>query len=153
MPEQKKYEYDIYYEFEFSAHGFNGGSTVNNIDEQNDIFSATSGDGYRMIVVVGDRFMNGIFIASEKIKQCYTMWNNTLHDINHMASGYKAGFNVIPPDIEYIIGWQDEATWDEITKEVVLTLHIEKDAPKFKSWENYINISKKINRTPNVSVV
>ena len=146
------YDKDKFYRFAFVAD-----SLVHITDDKKEesltVFNATKENGHTVIAAIGDSFMNGIFVAGSEIKKSHTKWNNTLHDINHMGSGYSLGFTTVPSNIEYIVGWQDGSKYDEETKALTINLHIEKDAPKFEAWENYVNISSKINRTPNVSVV
>lgn len=148
------YEEGKYYEFTFNASLSDVLKDVSSNDDKiNELVnSAISDNGYSMTIVVGNRFMHGIWISASEIKQIYKGWNGTLHDINHMGSGYMAGFSVVPSDISYIVGYQDSLTFDESTNEVKANLHIEKNAPKFNVWKNYMDICAKINRIPNVSM-
>ena len=58
---------------------------------------------HRMTIVIGDRFMNRIFISKEELKKCYKQFNKTLHDMNHKGTGYNAGFTHVPSDLSYEI--------------------------------------------------
>ena len=113
---------------------------------------ATEKDGYTATIVIGDRFMKGVFVAADEIKKVYKGWNNTLHDLNHMGSGYAAGFSVIPADISYIVGYQDKLTYDAKTKAVQAKIHIDEKAQRYNEWQSYANICNQINRPLNVSM-
>lgn len=113
---------------------------------------ATEGKGYNATIVIGDRFMKGVFIAADELKKVYKGWNNTLHDINHMGSGYAAGFTVIPSDVSYNVGYQDGLTYNETTKAVQAKIHIDKDSKRYDEWESYANICNQIKRPINLSV-
>ena len=113
---------------------------------------ATDGSGYNATIVIGNRFMKGIFIAADELKKVHKQWNKTLHDLNHMGSGYMAGFSVIPADVSYIVGYQDGLKFDDTTKAVTAKVHIDKEAPRYAEWESYANICSKIGRPINVSM-
>lgn len=142
-----KYEQGKYYEFKFDSH-----FEYNKVKDIEWALSTTRKDGHSTVIIIGDRFMRGIFVSADAVKKSYEGWNRTLHDINHMGSGYAAGFSVIPPDIEYIVGWQDGLSYDDVTKEVKANLHIREGSPKYETWKNYVEICASINRSPNVSV-
>ena len=147
----KKYEKGKFYKFKFDAIT----PRVESINSGYEKFieKAISDDGHNVVIAIGDRFMRGVFISKKELKLAHKGFNNTLHDLNHMGSGYQISmFESMPPDISYFVGWQDNALYDEKTGEVRAQVHIEKAAPRYKDWENYVNISSKIGRTPNVSM-
>jgi len=144
------YEEGKYYEFTFSINLSEIINKDNNINEL--VTTLTGTDGKQMTIIIGNRFMQGIWISASELKQTYMGWNKTLHDINHMGSGYSAGFSIIPSDISYIVGYQDNIVFDESTNEVKANLHIEKTSPRYNDWKNYMDICTKIGRIPNVSV-
>ena len=113
---------------------------------------ATDGEGYSATIVIGNRFMKGIFIAADELKKVHKGWNNTLHDLNHMGSGYMAGFSVIPSDISYIVGYQNGLKFDDNTKAVTAKVHIDKESPRYDEWQSYANICNDINRPLNLSM-
>lgn len=145
------YEKEKYYPFQFESLDGNGEPTE--FDYTKFVESATSQKGFNMVIAIGNRFMKGIYISTKEMKAAYKGFNNTLHDLNHMGTGYMAGFfAVVPSDISYIVGWQDGLSYDNATDEVRANVHIEKTAPRYTDWESYINISAKIGRMPNVSM-
>lgn len=151
MDDDDKYEKEKYYAFKFDANIGNSEPTEFNCMEF--IEQATSEKGFNMVIAVGNRFMKGIYVSKEAMKLSHRGFNNTLHDLNHMGTGYANNmFSAIPSDISYIVGWQDGLSYDDKTNEVRANVHIEKDAPRYNDWKNYIDISAKIGRNPNVSM-
>ena len=128
------------------------GDSINSTDDKPIAFQATEGKGYNAVVVIGDRFMKGVFVSSEELKKVYKGWNNTLHDLNHMGTGYQAMFSVIPADVSYVVGFQNNLSYDSKTKEVRADIHINEKSVRFNEWESYISICDSIKRPPNVSM-
>lgn len=129
------------------------GNTNISDDSESIAMQATNKKGYKAIILIGDRFMHGVFVAGTEVEKAYKGWNNTLHDINHMGSGYRASmFTVVPPDISYIVGYQNSLDYNKTTKAVEATIHIDKNAVRYNDWKAYVDICNEINRPPNVSV-
>jgi len=145
-----KYEKGKYHEFRFDS--FDGDEEPTEFNYTEFVEKATSQKGFNMVIAIGNRFMKGVYISKEEMKAAHRGFNNTLHDLNHMGSGYMAYFSLVPPDISYIVGWQDNLSYNEATDEVRANVHIEKTAPRYSDWKNYIDISAKIGRIPNVSM-
>jgi len=145
-----EYEKGENYEFRFDSVFGDGKSTEFNYAEF--IEKATSPNGYNMVIAKGNMFLKGIYISTKEMKAAHKGFNNTLHDLNHMASGYANGFSIVPPDISYIVGWQDGLSYDDTTDEVRANVHIEKTAFRYDEWKSYIDVSSKAGRTPNVSM-
>jgi len=108
----------------------------------------------KAVAVIGDKFMKGIFVSYEKLKESLEEWNGTLHDINHMGTSYPDPSSPIGtrPNLEYIIGYNDSAEIDPVTKAVRVTVHINHEAPKYQAWKSYIDICKAKKSIPNVSM-
>ena len=160
MPDKGDKQIEFYFEgmeieegkqYVFTYSG-NDGNTVISDNDESIAMQATEGKGYGATIIVGDRFMKGVFVAADELKKAYKGWNNTLHDLNHMGSGYMAGFSVVPADVSYIVGYQDNLTYDAKTKEVRAMIHIDKDSERYSEWQSYVNICNQIKRPPNVSV-
>lgn len=135
------------------TYGGDVGDTSISDDSESIAMQATEGKGYKATIIIGDRFMHGVFVAGAELEKAHKGWNNTLHDINHMGSGYRISmFETVPPDISYIVGHQDGLTYNKTTKAVEAIIHIDKEAERYKTWLTYVNICSKINRPPNVSV-
>lgn len=148
----EKYEKGKYYSFQFDS--FDGYVTPSEFDSVEFVEMATSKKGYNMVIAIGNRFMKGVYVSTKELKATHKGFNNTMHDLNHMGSGYMPNFfTLVPPDISYIVGWQDGLSYDDATDEVRANVHIEKTAPRYADWKNYIDISAKIGRVPNVSMV
>lgn len=141
-----------YYKFESEV--FSGYGKSTDFDYTQFVEKATSEKGFKMVIAKGNMFMKGVYISTKEMKMAHKGFNNTLHDLNHMGSGYRAGFfSVVPPDIAYIVGWQDGLSYDNATDEVRAYVHVKETAPKYEDWKNYIDISAEIDRMPNVSMV
>ena len=160
MPEKGDKQIEFYYEGmkieKGKRYAFIFSSDIGNTELPNDnkpiAMQATEGKGYTGTIVIGDRFMKGVFVAADELKKVYRGWNNTLHDMNHMGSGYMAGFSVIPSDVSYMVGYQDGLTYNETTKAVQAKIHIDKDSKRYDEWESYANICNQINRPINLSM-
>jgi len=139
-----------YYAFKFDSILGNTGQDTASISKS--FAEKAKGEGYRATIVIGDRFMKGIFVSAKETESVHKQWNNTLHDLNHMGSGYRVMFSVVPSDISYVVGYQDDAKYDKSTKETTVAVHIEENSPRYNEWKSYIAICEKINRTPNVSM-
>lgn len=148
----KEFEEGKYYPFIFDAQEITKPEETKDNKSIGFVESAISDNGYTMTIAVGNRFMKGIYVSSLELKRITQGFHNTLHDLNHMGSGYQIGFTIIPSDIAYVVGYQDNPKFDDSTGELKADLHIEKDSPKYNDWKNYINISAKIGRIPNVSM-
>lgn len=107
----------------------------------------------RATAVVGNRMMNGYFMSYSELKKSLDQWNGTLHDISHLGTSYPDN---APPfkreNIDYIIGYQSNAEANDKTKEITMDVNVYKHSEKYKSWKSFIDINKKANKTPNVSV-
>lgn len=147
----EEHEKGEYYEFKFDSFLGDGESTEFNYAEF--VEKATSKKGFNMVIAKGNMFMKGIYISTKEMKAAHKGFNNTLHDLNHMGSGYMASFfSVVPSDISYIVGWQDGLSYDNATDEVRANVHIKKTATRYDDWKTYIDISAEIDRNPNVSM-
>ena len=152
LMEIEKYEKEKYYEFGFDSDGKFG--VPADIDYTKFVEKATGKKGFNMVIAKGNMFMKGVYISKKEMKMAHKGFNKTLHDLNHMGSGYVASlFTVVPPDISYMVGWQDGLSYDDATDEVRANVHIKKTAPRYEEWQNYIDISMEIGRKPNVSMV
>jgi len=147
-----KFDAEAYYKFEFD--GSDGYGESPDSDYTEFVEKATSKEGFNMVIAKGNMFMKGVYLSSKEMRMAHKGFNNTLHDLNHMGSGYMISFlQVVPPDIAYIVGWQDDLSYNDATDEVRASVHIREQAPKYNDWKNYIEISEKIGRMPNVSMV
>lgn len=139
--------------YAFTNDGGDAGYPSVSDSDESVAMQATGEKGYRATIIIGDRFMHGVFIAGTELEKAYRGWNNTLHDINHMGSGYQASmFTAVPADISYIVGHQDSLSYNKTTKAVEATIHIDKNAVRYNEWKAYVDICNAINRPPNVSV-
>jgi len=116
-------------------------------------FMASSEKGYNMVVAIGNRFMNGVYVSNKVLKDANKGFNNTPHDMNHMGTGYQAGvFTRVPADISYVVGYQDNLHFDNESGEIRATTHISETAVRYAEWKSYVDICAKMGRTPNVSM-
>lgn len=103
------------------------------------------------VVAVGDRFYGNIYVPSKVLKDTAKKWNGTYNDISHLATAYPAGFSAIE-NMEYITGYNSDAFFDESISAVRVKMHINHDAPKYKTWKNFVDTSRDAGRIPNVSI-
>lgn len=102
------------------------------------------------VLIIGDRFMNGEFVPARLVKNAYQQLNGSLHDINHMGMNYVMGY-LPTQNMEYVVGYHDNAQYDEKSKAVSLDIHIYKDASKASVWKSYYDICQMAQRMPNLS--
>lgn len=107
---------------------------------------------HKMTVVIGNRFMKGIFMPKDELRKSYKGFEGTLHDINHRGTGYAVGLTVIPSDVSYVVGYNTDVKFDETTGEVTANVHILKNAQRYNEWKNYEMICKAAGKIPNVSM-
>lgn len=117
---------------------------VTNMDDKTEDIQ----DDFKAICVYGDRFYKGKFLSMSELKKSYQSLNNSYHDINHWGTTYLDG----NPNIEYVVGYQNNVKLDDITKALTADIHIMRSAEKYQLWRGFVDINQKINRTPNVSV-
>lgn len=116
-------------------------------------FMSSNDKGYNMVVAIGNRFMNGIYVSNKVLRECHKGFNNTPHDMNHMGTGYQASmFTRVPANISYVVGYQDDLKFDNASGEIRATTHISETAVRYAEWKSYVDICAKMGRTPNVSM-
>ena len=107
----------------------------------------------RAVAVVGDRMMRNAFVPYETLKKSLNLWNGTLHDINHMGTSYPdTNYPFKRQNIEYIIGYQDNAEANDTTKEISMDVNVSKNSPKYAAWKSFCDINAKAGKMPNVSM-
>jgi len=106
-----------------------------------------------VVLMKGDIFYQGDFVPWDVIKAAGMSANPTqIHDLNHQGTGYPMpNGQMVPSDISYIVGYQDNIHVNEQEKSLLVDVHIQKDAPMANSWKSYYDISAKAGRMPNVS--
>lgn len=108
---------------------------------------------FKAVAVVGDRMMKNVFVPYESLKQTIALWNGTYHDLNHMGTSYPdTSYPFKRQNIDYIVGYQNNAVADDRTKEIQMDVNIYKNAPKYASWKSFVDINKEANKIPNVSM-
>ena len=105
-------------------------------------------DDFKAICVYGDKFYKGKFLPMKELQKAYKSLNGSYHDINHWGTTYLDG----NPNIEYIVGYQDNVRLDNITKALTADIHVLRSAEKYQLWRGFVDINQRINRVPNVSV-
>jgi hypothetical protein len=55
-------------------------------------------------------------------------------------------------NIDYIVGYQNNAFANDQTKEISMNVNINKNSPKYASWKSFVDINKEANKIPNVSM-
>jgi len=105
-------------------------------------------DDFHAVALIGDRFYKDKFLSMVELQKSYKTLERSYHDINHWGTTYMDG----NPNIEYIIGYQDNVRLDPKTKALTADIHILKSSKHYDTWRGFVDINKAINRTPNVSV-
>ena len=105
-------------------------------------------DDFKAVCVYGDRFYKDKFLSMAELQKAYQSLNGSYHDINHWGTTYLDG----NPNIEYIVGYQDNVKLDSTSKALTADIHIMKSAEKYQLWRGFVDINQKINKIPNVSV-
>ncbi len=103
------------------------------------------------IAAIGDRFYGNIYVPSDVLRATYRFWNSTYNDISHLGTMFPAGTSSIE-NMEYITGFNSDASYDEMSKSLNVKMHISHESPKYQTWKSFMDISKDANRIPNVSI-
>jgi hypothetical protein len=142
------------FNFTFNLQLLNENQILNTDKPQSDVVKET--DDWitiRATAVIGNRMMNGYFMPYAELKKSLEAWNGTLHDFSHLGTSYPDN---APPfkreNLDYIIGYQDNANANDLTKEITMDVNIYKKSVKYQAWKSFIEISKKAKIRPNVSV-
>lgn len=106
---------------------------------------------YRIVAIIGDRFLNGGFFPAKELERVYKGWEGTLHDINHWGTSYPTGFTA-SSNILYFIGHHKNVEYNSTTKEVTMNIEVNPNTQYAKAWEAYVETCKMAGLTPNVSV-
>ena len=105
---------------------------------------------YRLVAMVGDRFMNGGFFSMKLLKEVYQMWERTLHDYNHEGTG--SGIFGNRTDISKFVGYHKNVELDEINKRVTMELVPVKETVGYPVWKGFVELARQAGKIPNVSV-
>lgn len=103
-------------------------------------------EGYRIVAVVGDMFLNGVYLPDSVLVDSVAAWEGTLHDINHM--GTNAGMGA---DITQFVGYHTNVKYDKDTKQLSMTIVPQEGARFTSEWEAYLQLVKSAGKTVNVS--
>jgi hypothetical protein len=105
----------------------------------------------KTVAMIGDRFMRGQFFSAVELARSASMWESTLHDVNHMGTTYMNGFRP-QPNILYFVGWQDNVQYDHEAKSLSMDIHPKLNTRYGKDWNAFIELCDEAGRTPNVSI-
>ena len=120
-------------------------------NETTSLEQGTVDDIYSAIAVIGDKFYKGKYLPYKEIEKAHMSMNGAYHDINHFGTTYIQGFYA-RPNIEWIVGYQDNTVVNSHTKAMKTNIYIEDDMPKAPLWRAFVKLCEKAGRTPNVSV-
>lgn len=143
------------YTFECSLHivEMNASLTTTLNDKTQPIKSKEGWETFRAVAVVGDRMMKNTYVPYEALKEAIDGWNGTYHDLNHMGTSYPdTKYPFIRQNIDYIVGYQNNALANDETKEISMDVNISKSSPKYASWKSFVEINKEAGKIPNVSM-
>jgi hypothetical protein len=105
-------------------------------------------DEFTAVALIGDKFYKDKFVSMAELKRSYHTLEGTYHDINHWGTTYLDG----SPNIEYVIGYNDNVKLNPVTKALTADIHVLKSAKNYSTWRGFVDVNKAIGRTPNVSV-
>jgi len=105
----------------------------------------------KTIAMIGDRFMRGQFFSAVELARSASLWESTLHDINHMGTTFRTGFSA-QSNILYFVGWQDNVQYDHESKSLSMDIHPSADTRHGKDWQGFVKLCDEAGRTPNVSI-
>lgn len=150
MPADKK---DEYIEFTFEVPLTNETFVLDTSKGQQDInFKDDPNIGSRKtIAMIGDRFMRGQFFSAIELEKSKSMWEGTLHDINHMGTTYRTGFSA-QSNILYFVGWQDNVQYDEESKSLSMSIHPKLNTHFGQDWQAFVELCDDAGRVANVSI-
>jgi hypothetical protein len=111
-------------------------------------FNTDSKNDFKATCVIGDRFYKGKYLSMTELQKNYKSMDGSYHDINHWGTTYLDG----NPNIEYIVGYQDNANLDKTTKALTADVHIVETARNYDTWRGFFDINKAAKRIQNVSV-
>ena len=143
------------YTFECSLHivEMNTSLITTLTDNTNSIKPKEGWTTFKAVAVVGDRMMKNVYVPYESLKKTISLWNGTYHDLNHMGTSYPdTTYPFKRQNIDYIVGYQNNAVANDQTKEISMDVNINKNSPKYESWKSFIDINKEANKIPNVSM-
>lgn len=105
------------------------------------------------VLMRGDMFMHGEFVPSKVISEAAKHVGVSLHDMNHRGTGFMLpNGQMVPPDISYFVGFQDNYVYDEDKKSLYVDIHIMKNDSKSNTeWKTYYDICQRAGRMPNLS--
>ena len=105
----------------------------------------------RSIAMIGDRFMNRQFFSASTLEKSAPLWENTLHDINHMGTTFRTGFSA-QSNILYFVGRQDNVQYDAETKALSMDIHPKLNTHYGQDWQAFIELCEEATLVPNVSI-
>jgi len=103
---------------------------------------------YNSVCLIGDRIYKGKYLSGSEIQAAFLSMDGKDHDLNHWSTNYLDG----NPNVEYIVGHQKNTRYDPLSKRMTTEIFINKKAPHYPGWQNYVDNCKATGRTPNVSV-
>ena len=106
---------------------------------------------YRIVAMIGDKFMNGGFFPEKESKRVYKQWQGTLHDINHFGTHYPNGFFPVT-NVLWFIGYHDNVKHNSKTKEITMDIQVNHNTMYADAWKAYIETCELAGQIPNVSV-
>ena len=105
----------------------------------------------KTIAMIGDRFMRGQFFSAVELARSASLWENTLHDINHMGTTFRTGFSA-QSNILYFVGWQDNVQYDHESKSLSMDIHPSLNTRYGRDWQGFVELCDNAGLTPNVSI-
>jgi len=105
----------------------------------------------KTVAMIGDRFMRGQFFSAVELARSASLWESTLHDINHMGTTFRSGFSA-QSNILYFVGWQGNVQYDNESKSLSMDIHPKLNTRYGKDWNAFVELCDEAGLTPNVSI-
>ncbi len=103
------------------------------------------------VALIGDAFYHGAFLPATELEKASSMWENTLHDINHQGTTDARGLSV-SANILYFVGYNKDVIYNPETKAVSMDINIVDNTYYASAWRGYVELCKEASQIPNVSV-
>ena len=105
---------------------------------------ATTEDKHPMVLVVGNRFMNGEFVPADELEKVYKQWDGTYHNLNH---GRNFDGRVM---IQEIVGVHTNSQFKD--NSVIVDIIEGEKTEGYDAWKGFLALNQKAGKPTNVSM-
>jgi len=105
---------------------------------------ATNDDKHPMVLVTGNRFMNGEFVPASELEKVYKQWDGTYHNLNH---GRNFDGRVM---VQEIVGIHTDTQMKD--NDVVTNVIEGEKTALYDAWKGFLALNQKAGKPTNVSM-